>query len=103
MRDQAYVQETCALTAQIRDRFSDQIRALGLTVPQSRTNFALIRFASPTAAASADAFLRAEGVVLRPQGGAGLPECLRATAGVANDMELAASLLKDWHEREGRS
>ncbi len=103
LEDQTYMRETCAMTAGIRDRFCAQIAGLGLTALQSFTNFALIRFASPEAAQSADSHLRSEGVFLRPQGGAGLPDCLRATIGVADDMALAASLLKDWINKEGRS
>ena len=100
MMDQDYMRATCTETAAIRDGFADRVRDLGLEVPQSFTNFTLIRFPSAKAAAAADKALRAEGVFLRPQAGAGLPDCLRATAGVANDMDLAASLLEDWLERE---
>ncbi len=100
MLDQDYMRATCAETAQQRDAFAKRARALGLDVPQSFTNFTLIRFASSEAAASADAFLRSEGVFLRAQGGAGLPNCLRATASVADDMDLAAGLLEDWMQRE---
>lgn len=103
MLDQDHMRATCAETAQIRDRFAGQTRALGLTVPQSFTNFTLIRFPSPQAAGRAHAFLTAEGVFLRPQGGAGLPDCLRATTGPAEDMDLAAALLKDWMQKENRA
>lgn len=102
MLDQAYMRETCAQTASVRDGFAARMRATGLTVPESFTNFTLLHFPSAAAAADADAFLRAQGVFLRPQGGAGLPDCLRATAGVADDMELAASLLEDWMQGKAR-
>lgn len=100
--DHAYMRETCERTARLRDGFAARLRAAGFDVPKSFTNFTLIRFASASAAAGADAFLRAEGVFLRPQGAAGLPDCLRATTGVANDMDLTAALLEDWAEREGQ-
>ena len=101
MRDQAYMRETCRLTAEIRDGFAKRVAALGLELPQSFTNFSLIRFASARAAAAADSALRAEGVFLRPQGTAGLPDCLRATAGVADDMDFTATLLEDWVKGKG--
>ena len=95
LRDQAYMRETCAMTAGIRDAFCVALREMGLLVPKSFTNFALIRFPSTDAAQDVDRALRGEGVFLRAQGGAGLPECLRATVGVADDMALAVEVLKD--------
>lgn len=99
LRDHDYMQETCALTAQIRAAFHARISALGFDLPISHTNFSLIRFPSPDAAQRADQFLRAEGVFLRPQGGAGLPDCLRATIGAADDMTRVAALLEVWSRK----
>ncbi|WP_371224732.1 pyridoxal phosphate-dependent aminotransferase [Roseovarius sp. 2305UL8-3] len=101
--DQAYMQGTCALSSGIRDAFAQRMRALGLVVPDSFTNFVLMRFPSVESAAELDAHLRSEGVFLRAQGGAGLPECLRATVSVAQDMDFAASLIEDWISRKGYS
>lgn len=103
LQDQAYMRETCALTVDGRDRFQMQIVSLGLQVPNSFTNFSLIRFPSEAAAQSAHQALQKEGVFLRPQGGAGLPECLRATIGVADDMALAVQVLRDWAQNGGLS
>ena len=94
---------TCQQTAKIRDGFADKMRALGFDIPQSFTNFTLIPFASAEAAQSADAFLKSEGVFLRPQSGAGLPHCLRVTAGVQEDMDFAAALLETWIKRSDPS
>ena len=102
LMDQAYMRDTCAMTAKLRDGFRADIRALGLDVSTSHTNFALIRFASARAAQEADRALRAEGVFLRAQSGAGLPDCLRATVGVADDMALTAKLLADWTDKEAK-
>ena len=102
LKDQAYMRETCTITANIRESFCAQIRDIGLEVPQSHTNFALIRFTSAASAQDADRWLRAEGVFLRAQSGAGLPDCLRATVGVADDMALTAKLLADWADKEAK-
>ena len=59
-----------------------------------------IRFGNADDAKSADNALRAEGVFLRAQGGAGLPDCLRVTIGETDDMNLTAALLKRWKEGE---
>jgi histidinol-phosphate aminotransferase len=73
-----------------RDRNAGQRAALaeafasrGLRVYPSQTNFVLVRFGPETARIEAD--LAARGVVLRPMGGYGLPECLRVTVGDAGE------------------
>ena len=100
IQDQAYMAETCRQTAALRDRFRSQLLSVGYDVPESFTNFVLIRMGTHDAAQRADAALRAEGITLRPQGGAGLTECLRATIGVADDLDRVVALL-DHHMREG--
>ncbi|MEM9248014.1 MAG: histidinol-phosphate transaminase [Pseudomonadota bacterium] len=94
--DHAYMRETVAQTVALRDPFIARLRRAGLDVADSFTNFALIRFGTVAQARAADLALRAEGIVLRPQGGAGLPACLRATIGAAEDLDIAASVLERW-------
>jgi histidinol-phosphate aminotransferase len=96
IKDQTHMQATCATTAKRRDSFIQRLKTAGFTVEDSFTNFALIQFASAKQAAIADKALRAEGVFLRGQGGAGLPHCLRVTVGSNEDMETAATLLETW-------
>lgn len=96
--DHAYMRSTCQRTAELRDRFIVRARAAGLDVRDSYTNFALIRFDSPEFAKRADMALRAEGVFLRAQGGAGLADCLRITIGQTQDMNTAATLLERFAE-----
>lgn len=100
LKDHAYMRATCLRTATERDRFISHLRAAGFDVAESFTNFALIRFGNADAAKCADNALRAEGVFLRAQGGAGLPDCLRVTIGEPDDMNLTAALLKRWKEGE---
>ena len=99
LSDQAYMRETCAITAGLRDGFSNRLRKVGFYIAESFTNFAMIRFHDAWAAQRADATLRAEGIVVRAQSGAGLPDCLRITVGTAEDLDLAASLLE--HKAKG--
>lgn len=96
MRDQAYMRDIVGRTVALRDPFIERMNALGLPTAPSHTNFALIQFPSVEAAQLADAALRAEGVVMRPMGGYGLPHCLRVTAGLQADMDLAYDILRDW-------
>lgn len=92
--DQAYMRETCRETVRLRDGLCQRLSRVGLNLPDSFTNFILIRMGSAEAAQQADAALRAEGVFLRPQGGAGLADCLRATVGIADHLDIAAQILE---------
>ena len=83
-----------AETAARREAFAGRMRRLGLTPPPSYANFLLLPFASAEQAQAAEAVLRAEGVLMRPVAGYGLPHCLRATIGSDSDMDLAADLLE---------
>ncbi|MEX0365567.1 MAG: histidinol-phosphate transaminase [Ruegeria sp.] len=94
VRDQAYMRDVVAKTAEIRDQFAKECRALSLTVPQSHTNFALLRLVSTEQAQQADAALRAAGMLMRGMGGYGLPDCLRATICAPNIMARARDVLK---------
>ena len=98
--DQEHMRAVCTRTIVLRERFAEQMRQLGLEVPQSHTNFVLLRFPAADAAARAERMLRAEGVILRPLAGYGLPDCLRATVGSAADMDFTAAVLGAWREKE---
>jgi len=95
MRDQVHMRSIVHRTIEIRERFSDECRALGLTVPESHTNFVLIRFASAEIAAKADRQLRANKLALRGMGPYGLADCLRATICKQNIMDRCLEILKE--------
>ncbi|WP_171229393.1 histidinol-phosphate transaminase [Ruegeria sp. HKCCA4008] len=94
MRDQAHMRNVVARTAEIRDRFAQECRELGLSVPESHTNFVLIRFASTAQAQRADTALRAERLMMRGMDGYGLSDCLRATICAPEVMDKARDILK---------
>lgn len=75
-------------------RVSAALEALGLAPAPSVANFVLVPFPEDEGrnAASADAFLRAEGVIVRDMLAYGLPHCLRFSIGTVaqNDRLLAA-------------
>lgn len=102
LKDHAYMRTTCQSTASARDRFITRLRTSGYDVAESFTNFVLIRFDSPEVAKQADMALQSEGVFLRPQSGAGLPERLRVTFGQAEDMNKTAALFERFAEETNR-
>lgn len=100
IKDQAYMAETCALTASARDAVALQLRDAGFCVPDSYTNFLLLDLGDAQAVQDADAALRAEGVFLRPQAGAGLPHCLRLTIGSQDNLDAVLVLLRRWKREQ---
>ena len=98
VEDQAYMRETVDRTAGIRDRFADDLRAAGYDVPESRTNFVLIRFADAEAAQAAEKALRGADLIVRSLGGYGLMDCLRATVGPQEMMDRALRILTDMRD-----
>jgi histidinol-phosphate aminotransferase len=74
-----------------------EIRKTGLRVDDSAANFVLIHFPKgEKSAANADTFLSKGGVILRPVGSYGLPDCLRMTVGTEEQNRLAVSLLQQF-------
>jgi histidinol-phosphate aminotransferase len=96
LRDQDYMRETCMLTARLRDRVTQSLRGAGLTLYPSLANFVLIDLGEARHAEAADAFLRAEGIVLRRQGAAGLSAALRMTIGPEAATAAAVERLILW-------
>lgn len=93
LRDRGHLSGLLTETAARRERFADRLRNAGCTVVPSRTNFVLVPFRSPEAAAAADRALRAGGIAPRAASAAGLPHALRFTVGPEDAMEHAAALL----------
>lgn len=60
-----------------RERVTQRLRARGLAVGPSQTNFVLVDFGSD--AAPTERALYEQGVIVRPMRGYGLPTCLRVT------------------------
>lgn len=77
--DEAWLADTVARNRAGRTGLADALAARGFAVAPSQTNFLLVD-AGPRSAAIERALL-ADGIVLRPMGGYGLPQCLRITVG----------------------
>ncbi|HSC60420.1 MAG TPA: histidinol-phosphate transaminase, partial [Rhizomicrobium sp.] len=81
LKDRAHVEKSIAHNEHWKNWLIENIRKLGLRVDDSVGNFVLIHFASEATMKKADAFLTTHGVILRPVGAYGLPNCLRLTIG----------------------
>ncbi len=96
VQDQAYIQIVRDTITDVRDQFTTSLQALGITVIPSQTNFVLCQFISVDEAQDAFTFLKSEGIIVRPVGGYGLPDCLRITLAPAPQMERVEQAFRAW-------
>jgi histidinol-phosphate aminotransferase len=86
--DETHLQWVVARNAEERGALAASLRARGLRVFPSQTNFMLVQFAEPgdeARVARIEAALCEHGIVLRPMGGYGLGHCLRITVGNSDE------------------
>jgi histidinol-phosphate aminotransferase len=91
--EESWVPDGRAHNAQARARLTARLRASGLTVHPSETNFVLVDLLTPERAVAADAYLRARGIIVRNVKSYGLPSCLRVTIGTDEECELVGEAL----------
>ncbi|HYE00966.1 MAG TPA: aminotransferase class I/II-fold pyridoxal phosphate-dependent enzyme, partial [Alphaproteobacteria bacterium] len=84
--------------------FTDRLRQDGLTVHPSVGNFVLVSFRDlPGDRADAEAarqHLKSKGILVRQMGAYGLPDCLRITIGLEEEMRAVADALAEWVRAE---
>ena len=78
--------------------FTERLRELGLTVPPSLGNFVLARFPTEPGrdAESADVFLKGRGIIARRMAGYGLPDSLRITIGLDDEMHAVVDTIAEF-------
>ncbi len=74
---------------------TERLRDLGLEAAPSAGNFVLVRFPADAGrdAEAADAFLKRRGIITRRMGVYGLPDCLRVTIGLEDEMRAFVDTL----------
>lgn len=95
VRDTAHTQRVLAYNRKWLCWFSDKLRALGLTVYPSQTNFVLVRFpeSGDKSAAAAYEHLLSQGIIPRKFAVDNFGDKLRFTIGRAKEMQKAANVL----------
>jgi len=79
-----------------RPRLTQALRGFGFDVLPSAGNFVLVRFADAARAGAANDHLNTRGVIVRPVGGYGLPECLRITIGTEDQNRAVIDALSEF-------
>ena len=81
----------------------ERLLELGLEVPESACNFVLVRFPSAAGrdAKAADAFLKARGIIVRRVAAYSLPDSLRITIGLEDEMRALVEALREFTKSWG--
>ncbi len=96
LSEPGWVEQGRAHNALYRPKLAAAIEATGLKVWPSEGNFVLVDLGTAETAEAADAFLRRNGIIVRPVGGYGLPHCLRITVGTAEEVGLVVDAFADF-------
>jgi histidinol-phosphate aminotransferase len=77
---------------------AEALAGLGLEVHPSIANFVLVEFApdGPRSAAAASAWLEQQGIIARPMGAYGLPQCLRLSVGLEAENRAVVDALREF-------
>jgi histidinol-phosphate aminotransferase len=98
--DEAHQKASRELVHTWRPRLTQAIRGFGFEVFPSAGNFILVRFPDATrSAAAANEYLHSKGIIVRPVGGYGLPDCLRITVGAEDQNRAVIDALSEFAAR----
>jgi len=98
LADVAFTDKARAHNTRWRAWTRKRLIGLGLVVPESACNFVLVRFPHQPGrdAKAADAFLKARGIIVRRVAAYGLPDCLRVTIGLEEEMRALVDALAEF-------
>jgi histidinol-phosphate aminotransferase len=82
--------------AEYRPRLAAGLERAGIKAWPSEGNFVLADFGTAERAQAADGFFRKRGIIARPVGGYGLPQCLRVTVGPADEVQAVIDAATDF-------
>jgi histidinol-phosphate aminotransferase len=95
--DEAHQKASRDLVETWRPRLTQAIKGFGFDVFPSAGNFVLVRFPDPArTAAAANDYLNTRGIIVRPVGGYGLPDCLRITVGTEDQNRAVLDALSEF-------
>jgi len=94
--DEAHQIASRQLVETWRPRLTQAIKGFGFDVLPSAGNFVLVRFRDVAQAAGANDYLNTKGIIVRPVGGYGLPDCLRITVGTEDQNRAVIDALSEF-------
>ncbi len=94
--DEAHQKASRDLVEAWRPRLTQAIKGFGFEVFPSAGNFVLVRFPDAARAGAANDYLHTKGIIVRPVGGYGLPDCLRITVGTEDQNRAVLDALSEF-------
>jgi len=94
--DEAHQKASRELIHTWRPRLTQAIRGFGFDVLPSAGNFVLVRFKDVDQSTRANDYLNSKGIIVRPVGGYGLPDCLRITVGTEDQNRAVIDALSEF-------
>ncbi len=99
LADRDHAEAAIAHNTRERGRLTESLTEAGITVPPSAGNFVLARFPRGAAQAqAADDHLKSRGIIVRRMAGYGLPDALRISIGLEDEMRIVVDTLKEFME-----
>ncbi|MFC7377325.1 histidinol-phosphate transaminase [Brevundimonas sp. GCM10030266] len=96
LSDEAHQKASLELVETWRPRLTQAIKGFGFDVLPSVGNFVLVRFSDAARASAANDYLHTKGIIVRPVGGYGLPDCLRITIGTEDQNRAVLDALSEF-------
>jgi len=97
--DEAHQKASRDLIQTWRPRLTQALRGFGFDVLPSAGNFVLIRFKDVDTCQAANDWLNERGIIVRPVGGYGLPQCLRITVGTDDQNRAVVDAMSEFAAR----
>ena len=94
LQDQDFIRRSITHNSKWRAFLTTALRDLGLTVLDSAGNFILLRFPDPDRAKAAYRHLEKQGIIVRQLANYGLPDSLRITIGLAEEVQRTLSAMQ---------
>lgn len=92
--DTAFVHRSLELNARGMRQITSAFRELGVTFVESEANFVMIPLESADRASLLNELMLRQGVVIRPLGAFGLPQCVRISTGTDEGNELCIEAMR---------
>ncbi len=97
--DETHQQASRDLIQTWRPRLTQALRGFGFDVLPSAGNFVLVKLADAARATAANDYLNSKGIIVRPVGGYGLPDCLRITVGTEDQNRAVIDAMSEFAAR----
>jgi histidinol-phosphate aminotransferase len=94
LADKEFLHRSLELNARGLRLLTDSLGEMGLTIVPSEANFAMVVFADSEQAGRVVEELLTQGVIVRPLGAFGLPQCIRISTGTDEDNERCVAAVQ---------